>query len=96
MSKFPGGRAEGRNREQEGGCKDQEAALINNDLTGLFTTPDTTEERASLVAGNESVPIEVQSQCSKFTRLLKNSLGVLRRAQDERGSFDIIEIFRSC
>ena len=28
-------RAEGRNREQEGGCRDQEAALINNDL-GTF------------------------------------------------------------
>jgi hypothetical protein len=30
---------------------------------------------------------------SKFNRLLKNSLGVLRRAQDERGSFDIIDDF---
>jgi hypothetical protein len=30
---------------------------------------------------------------SSLYRLLKNSLGVLRRAQDERGSFDIIEIF---
>ena len=30
---------------------------------------------------------------SHLYRLLKNSLGVLRRAQDERGSFDIIDDF---
>jgi hypothetical protein len=30
---------------------------------------------------------------SHFDRLLKNSLGVLRRAQDERRGFDIIDDF---